>query len=665
MAGKGPPRNVILIEDSPEPEPYVARAVNSSKTDARQHGRVGDEVDRTNLTGQQNQLSDRISFAQFSASVFTGQPTAPQPLSTGPPPSLHPGMPFIHATQALTKANLAQYGSGMPFSHPRGLSPRQRLFSGAPGQPPLPTAFPPQLRPSSIPNLAQSTFKLPAQNVLAAQSPAVFQGPVQANLPLAFPGQVVPHGNVFTGPPSKYDRITGMFQENKQGSGPVLWRDNSSSAREYIPVTLQENNMNSHFIAGPSTASAVTRPNALPQFLNFSAPPGWTPIYPPTANRNANADSNRSAETTRPPINLYAPPRYETAASARIAEPSSIPGHLFAATGGPNASSSRTTEPTARQPLRNIANLLELEYRVIHLLVNTVQKMLEKNLFDFAKRWIPNLLVMADWQIPEQGELNNWEPFLARNVGDVNFAFRANDINISYMDFRSMLMRLHHLRHAAVHRNPIGTGWLRRWMVDAVDVTNYLTKCLKDPRCYNKFRTIEFGLWQPHKVDLEEIATKPLDAFVNNDEVPDRANFVNGDFMYEVRGSSTNLAPERQMDPRIRARLAPRPLQNQQPPFQPLEGMRSLEHQRGDRGRKRSRSRSPGPEPQNLRRSKRLRAASPSPPRQKKTKTNTKAPKGNNSSAIIDLTEDEEKDGDRLAKTAPTEKTFIDLTEDW
>jgi hypothetical protein len=305
---------------------------------------------------------------------------------------------------------------------------------------------------------------------------------------------------------------------------------------------------------------------------------------------------------------------------------------------------------------------VELPYKVIHLLVCTVQNILEKALFDFARKWTPKLLEMARWEIPEQGELNSWEKLLDQYVGDIIFAFRAKDVASSYLEFTEKLHRLHHLRHSAVHRIPIGVAWLRRWMIDAVDMTQCLAMCLEDNHHYNKLRIIELGVWRPDLVNLEETAAKPLDHFMNGDNVPDRKEFLDPVIIADVR-ESRGVRPGRgrhalrghRRGPSLRVAQASNSDRRSRSPEQAGRVPNAV-LMPSRPSKKRARSRTPPvitpPRPtRELRSSKRLKAW---------------LTKETGANIMIDLTEDDEKDEGKLVREPPktTSPLLIDLTED-
>lgn len=92
---------------------------------------------------------------------------------------------------------------------------------------------------------------------------------------------------------------------------------------------------------------------------------------------------------------------------------------------------------------------VELPYQVIHAIVSAVQSILEDLLFDFATKHIPRLLQAEGWMVPVQGELSEWDRSLRLYRGDVDFTFRAHNVNCSPSELFMKLARLRHLRHTS------------------------------------------------------------------------------------------------------------------------------------------------------------------------------------------------------------------------
>lgn len=81
-----------------------------------------------------------------------------------------------------------------------------------------------------------------------------------------------------------------------------------------------------------------------------------------------------------------------------------------------------------------------------------IQHILEYALFDFAKKWIPQLLRDNNWEVPEAGELNRWNVVLGRYAANLPKDALHPRSRLGFAELKELLCRLHHVRHAAVHR---------------------------------------------------------------------------------------------------------------------------------------------------------------------------------------------------------------------
>ncbi|KAE8443729.1 hypothetical protein EG329_001409 [Mollisiaceae sp. DMI_Dod_QoI] len=282
---------------------------------------------------------------------------------------------------------------------------------------------------------------------------------------------------------------------------------------------------------------------------------------------------------------------------------------------------------------RSISNV-ELSYKTEHSVMCAVQKILEETLYDFAKKYIPALLDKMRWQTAEHGELNRWKDVLYKFKGDVIFAFKAINSNLSYPEFLEVLIILHELRHIAVHRLPIGTYGLKRFMPHALE----LVLGLQDAVRYNKLRVIEWGVWQPKDVNLEAELMRPLQEFTDM-LVPERKDFIRAADLYDpylVPGTRNKTI----LGPRS-STAGPTGISRQFHHLVP-NPTASLGSKHMPRKRNRQ-SRSPEPHSRVLRSS-----------RTKRTKVQE----------VIDLTDDGEKESTTRTEALSGAKVVIDLTDD-
>ncbi|KAJ5472086.1 hypothetical protein N7539_008655 [Penicillium diatomitis] len=85
-----------------------------------------------------------------------------------------------------------------------------------------------------------------------------------------------------------------------------------------------------------------------------------------------------------------------------------------------------------------------IHYRCQHLVLTTIQELLEESCFEFAQQHFPLLLATNEWDCPEAVELTEWTKILSRQY---NPPF--NDLKTPVNKFLGLLREL---RHSAVHR---------------------------------------------------------------------------------------------------------------------------------------------------------------------------------------------------------------------
>ncbi|KAJ5346926.1 uncharacterized protein N7506_000179 [Penicillium brevicompactum] len=85
-----------------------------------------------------------------------------------------------------------------------------------------------------------------------------------------------------------------------------------------------------------------------------------------------------------------------------------------------------------------------IHYRRQHLVLTTIQELLEESCFDFALRHFPQLLAQNGWDCPEAVELTEWIKILSCNS--------TKPIKILKAPLEEFIGLLRELRHSAVHR---------------------------------------------------------------------------------------------------------------------------------------------------------------------------------------------------------------------
>lgn len=85
-----------------------------------------------------------------------------------------------------------------------------------------------------------------------------------------------------------------------------------------------------------------------------------------------------------------------------------------------------------------------IHYQSQHLVLTTIQGLLEESCFDFALRHFPQLLAKNGWDCPEAVELTEWTKILSCNS--------TQPIKILKAPLEEFIGLLRELRHSAVHR---------------------------------------------------------------------------------------------------------------------------------------------------------------------------------------------------------------------
>ena len=134
---------------------------------------------------------------------------------------------------------------------------------------------------------------------------------------------------------------------------------------------------------------------------------------------------------------------------------------------------------TFEEPLRNLPIDLPslfpsyLSYQVQHSLLNTVQGLLEDCCYEWAAKWIPNVLEERNWTCAEAVELGRWSQVIPQRFGKLS-------IDATRLDSREALAQVlqatHSLRHAAVHRLPTSGKGIEKMLNNALA----LVKALND-----------------------------------------------------------------------------------------------------------------------------------------------------------------------------------------
>lgn len=112
---------------------------------------------------------------------------------------------------------------------------------------------------------------------------------------------------------------------------------------------------------------------------------------------------------------------------------------------------------------------------VQHQVLQTLQALLERACFEFARGELTKILEQKQWDCPEAVELNIWVSVLKLN----DPIFAQADVEQWGGDLNELYSSMAALRHTSVHRLRITASRTKRFLADAVSFTNLL----KDEDC--------------------------------------------------------------------------------------------------------------------------------------------------------------------------------------
>ena len=110
-----------------------------------------------------------------------------------------------------------------------------------------------------------------------------------------------------------------------------------------------------------------------------------------------------------------------------------------------------------------------LPYEAQHVLLNTIQRLLEESCFEFAKTWFENDHRVRAWTTPAQVEISKWRDLL----GTARIPSEALDGNVQ-TPLRVLLQEATHLRNNAVHRSQVHVEDILKLLTSAIQLTRML-----------------------------------------------------------------------------------------------------------------------------------------------------------------------------------------------
>lgn len=110
-----------------------------------------------------------------------------------------------------------------------------------------------------------------------------------------------------------------------------------------------------------------------------------------------------------------------------------------------------------------------LPYEAQHILLNTVQRLLEESCFDFAKTWFASDPRVLEWTTPAQVEISKWRDLL----GAARIPADALDGHVQ-TPLRVLLQEATQLRNNAVHRSQLHVQDLLKLLISSIQLTRML-----------------------------------------------------------------------------------------------------------------------------------------------------------------------------------------------
>jgi uncharacterized protein (DUF305 family) len=128
-----------------------------------------------------------------------------------------------------------------------------------------------------------------------------------------------------------------------------------------------------------------------------------------------------------------------------------------------------------------------IPFKAQHEMLNYVQKLTEECVFDFAKKWMPDLMTNMSWTTPLQVEISMWRDTIKEGM----FPPHAID-KTAGTPLHSLLIQATHLRNAAVHRRQADVENIQRMLLSAIALAKMLRdrdRELKLERILNEVKT--------------------------------------------------------------------------------------------------------------------------------------------------------------------------------
>ncbi|KAL2071921.1 hypothetical protein VTL71DRAFT_13156 [Oculimacula yallundae] len=196
-----------------------------------------------------------------------------------------------------------------------------------------------------------------------------------------------------------------------------------------------------------------------------------------------------------------------------------------------NANSNQSAQPnnivwtrTSQQPLQpssrshtpiSKAAELGLPYQVQHYILVMIERMLEESCFEFAGRWVPDILHAKGWDCAEAVELSTWKAFLPT-------VLPPNAIRpMSNYSLEGALGDAVRIRNSAVHRHLCDNDEIRRMALQAQDLMSMFADGTRQDKFHRLW--LELKEWDSASLAdaqgargrleaaLQEISERPVD----------------------------------------------------------------------------------------------------------------------------------------------------------
>ncbi|RDW72148.1 hypothetical protein BP5796_08182 [Coleophoma crateriformis] len=164
-----------------------------------------------------------------------------------------------------------------------------------------------------------------------------------------------------------------------------------------------------------------------------------------------------------------------------------------------------------------VSNITEIDlpYEVQHCILTIIQRILEEGCFDFATKWIPDILAGNRWTCSEAVELSSWRKTLPTSVPSHAL------VTVRNRSLETTLADAVRIRNAAAHRHLESNAELRKMALQARD----LMTMFSDASRVKKFTRLhdELNEWEREtgkdehaarmrlQDALQEIAERPMD----------------------------------------------------------------------------------------------------------------------------------------------------------